>query len=182
MAPALPTLRAGALLRAVATPTGRAASVVLRPVADVTSSAFEAGANIERRALDRVIERIEFERLVTAAINNARVQAVIRRALESDGAGVIVASLFESGLVDRFVDQLIVSPAVGRLVEEIADSPSVTAAITQQSLGFADQMGEEIRTRSRTADEWLDRNARRLLPRRRQARQEGNGAPAPSTE
>ncbi|HUO69728.1 MAG TPA: hypothetical protein VMU39_03045 [Solirubrobacteraceae bacterium] len=41
----------------------------------------------------------------------------------------------------------------------------MTAAITQQSLGFADQVGDEMRVRSRTADVWLERLAQRLTRR-----------------
>lgn len=44
-----------------------------------------------------------------------------------------------TGLWDEFVDRLLASRALWRLVDEVADSPAVTAAITQQGLGFADQ-------------------------------------------
>ena len=52
--------------------------------------------------------------------------------------------------------------ALWRLVDELASSPAVTGAITQQGLGFADQVGDVARARSRTADDWLERRARRL--------------------
>ena len=48
------------------------------------------------------------------------------------------------------------------LVEEIADSPAVTAAISQQGFGFADQVGGDVRNRSRRTDNWLEHAARRL--------------------
>jgi hypothetical protein len=44
-------------------------------------------------------------------------------------------------------------------------SPAVTAAITQQSVGFADQVAGELGERSRQADARLERIARRLLRR-----------------
>jgi len=51
------------------------------------------------------------------------------------------------------------------VVEEIAQSPAVTAAITQQTAGFADQVAGEVGLRSRRADARLERVARRLLHR-----------------
>jgi hypothetical protein len=51
------------------------------------------------------------------------------------------------------------------MIDEIAGSPAVTAAISQQGLGFADQVTDEVRTRSRKADDWLERAARRLAHR-----------------
>jgi hypothetical protein len=49
------------------------------------------------------------------------------------------------------------------MVEEIAQSPAVTEAIAQQSVGFADQVAGGVRVRSRNADAWLERTARRAL-------------------
>ncbi len=72
-----------------------------------------------------------------------------------------MAKLFDSGLADQFVDRLLTSKAVWRLVDEIADSPAVTAAVTQQGLGFADQVGGELRARARQADDWILHKARR---------------------
>jgi hypothetical protein len=51
------------------------------------------------------------------------------------------------------------------LVEEIAESPAVTDAITQQGFGFADEVAGGMRARSRNADAWLERAARRALRR-----------------
>jgi uncharacterized RDD family membrane protein YckC len=86
---------------------------------------------------------------------------LIDKALESDNADRLVAKLFNSGLADGFVDRLLTSKALWRLVDEIAASPAVTAAVTQQSLGFADQVGDELRSRARHADDWLMHKARR---------------------
>ena len=51
------------------------------------------------------------------------------------------------------------------VVDEIAQSPAVTEAITRQSIGFADQVAGGVRGRSRNADAWLERAARRALRR-----------------
>lgn len=52
-----------------------------------------------------------------------------------------------------------------RIVEHIANSPEVRAAIAQQSLGLADAVGDQVREKSVTADDVLERFARRLLRR-----------------
>jgi hypothetical protein len=51
-------------------------------------------------------------------------------------------------------------------VDQIARSPAVTEAITQQSMGFADQVAGEVRRSSQRADAGLERAAHRLLRRK----------------
>jgi hypothetical protein len=72
----------------------------------------------------------------------------------------------QSRLLDETVVRLLESDDLWLLVQEIARSPAVTAAITQQSVGFADQVAGGVRARSRNADAWLEQRARRLLRRR----------------
>jgi hypothetical protein len=109
----------------------------------------------------------ELERLVSAVLESERMQESIRRALASGGARQVIDDFFDSGLFEHFVERLLASPALWHLVDEVADSPAVTAAITQQGLGFADQLGEELRERGRRADDRLERVAHRLVPGRR---------------
>jgi uncharacterized RDD family membrane protein YckC len=96
-----------------------------------------------------------------ALIESPALWSLIDKALESEHAEALVAKVFDSGLADQFVDRLLTSKAVWRLVDEIAASPAVTAAVTQQSLGFADQVGGELRARARQADDWILHKARR---------------------
>jgi len=77
----------------------------------------------------------------------------------------VIDRLFDSGVIDRLFDRLLASDALWHLIDEVAASPAVTAAISQQGLGFADQVGDEVRGRSRKADDWLERAARRLAHR-----------------
>jgi hypothetical protein len=97
----------------------------------------------------------------------ATLAPLVEEVVESDSAKEVIATFFESGLFDEFIDRLIASDALWRLVDEIAASPAVAAAVTQQSLGFADQVGDQVRARSRTADDRLERVARRLTRRDR---------------
>ena len=129
---------------------GRAAAATLRPLTGAAGP--------------------ELERLLGAMLESEQVQDALRRGLGSDGARQLVDGFFDSDLFDHFVDRLLASDALWRLVDEIADSPAVTVAITQQSLGFADQLGEQIRGRTRRADDWLERAAHRLKPGNRNGR------------
>ena len=144
---------------------GRAAAITLRPLSGVAGAAVDAGITLERRAVDRVLDSPELEHVIDAAVNSPRLQAAIRNALSSDGVNQLIDSIFDSGLFDRLIDRLLASDALWRLIDEVAASPAVTAAITQQSLGFADQVGDEVRARSRRADDLLERVAHRLLRR-----------------
>ena len=144
---------------------GRAAASALRPLTGAMGAAVGAGVSLERRAVDRVLDSGELERIVVTALDSAHVQAVVRRALESDGAARLLDALFDSGLIDRFLLRLLESERLWRMIDEIAASPAVTAAISQQGLSFAGEVGDEVRTRSRKADDLLERAARRLIHR-----------------
>ena len=78
----------------------------------------------------------------------------------------LVGRAIDSRLVDETVARLLESEELWVVVEEIAQSPAVTDAITRQSMGFADQVADGVRARSRNADAWLERAARRALRRR----------------
>jgi len=143
----------------------RATGAALKPVGDAMSAAAEAGINLERRAVDSVLSSDELGRVLAAAIDSVQVQAAVVNAVSSDVARRTVDAIFDSGLIDHFADRMLASDAIWHLIDEIAASPAVTAAISQQGLGFAGQMGEEVRERSRGADDWAERTARRLMHR-----------------
>ena len=143
----------------------RAAASTLRPFGGVLNAAAGAGMNLERRAVDRLLTSEELERVLTAAIDSVQVQAALINALSSDAAKRIIDGLFDSGLIDRFLERLLASDALWHMIDEIAASPAVTAAISQQGLGFAGQTADEVRDRSRKADDWVERTARRLIHR-----------------
>ncbi|MBV8947598.1 MAG: hypothetical protein JO046_01360 [Solirubrobacterales bacterium] len=170
---------------------GRAAATTLRPLTGMMGRAAAVGVVVERRAVDRLLESSELERTLNAAVDSLRIQASLERAFQSDSVKRLVDGLFdsglldqvfermfESGLLDRVIDQmfdsglfdrilerLLASEGLWHMIDEIAASPSVTAAISQQGLGFADQVTDEVRARSRKADDWLERAARRLVHR-----------------
>ena len=98
---------------------------------------------------------------------------MVAQALESPGTERLVNRAVESRLSDetitRIVDETVTRlperEALWALIDEIAQSPAVTDAITQQGMGFADQVADDVRERSRHADARLERAALRLLRR-----------------
>ena len=142
---------------------GRAASATLRPLTGAVGAAADAGIGLERRAVDRLLESGEPERFLASS----QFQAIVARVVRSDGATQLIDTFFDSGLFDRFVDRLLASDALWWLVDEIASSPAVRAAVSQQGLGFADQLGDAMRERSRKGDRRLERVADHLMRRDR---------------
>jgi hypothetical protein len=137
---------------------GRAAAATLRPFTGAVGAAAEAGINLEQRAVDRLLESGELERLLASG----RLQAIVAQVVGSEGATQLIDTFFDSGLFDRFVDRLLSSDGLWRLVDVIAASPAVRSAVSQQGLGFADQVGDAVRARSRKGDRRLERAADRL--------------------
>jgi uncharacterized RDD family membrane protein YckC len=131
-----------------------------RPLSAMGSLAAASLKPLREGATEVVLDSQLFQSLLADALDSEQVQTALTRALETEGAEHVVDTLFESGLVDEFVDRLLASKALWRLVDEIAASPAVTAAVTQQSLGFADQVGGELRSRARHADDWILQKAR----------------------
>jgi hypothetical protein len=144
---------------------GRAAAAALRPLTGAAGAATEAGISLEQRAVDRLLDSGELERFLASP----RLQAVVAQVVQSDGATQLIDTFFDSGLFDRFIDRLLASDGLWRLVDEIAASPTVRAAVSQQGLGFADQVGDAVRARSRKGDRALERAAHRLTRRHRAA-------------
>jgi hypothetical protein len=140
---------------------GRAAATALRPLSGAVGAAAEAGIGLEQRVVDRLLESGELERLLVSV----RLQAIVAQVVRSEGATQLIDTFFDSGLFDRLVDRLLSSDGLWRLVDEVAASPAVRAAVSQQGLGFADQVGETVRARSRNADRRLERAADRLTRR-----------------
>ena len=183
-----PNSRPWALLTGIG---GRAAASTLRPVTGVVGRAAAGVVVVERRAVDRLLDSSELERTLNAAVDSIRIQASLERALQSDNvkrlvdnlfdsglldqvvkrmfdSGLfdrVIAQMFDSGLMDRLLERLLATDGLWHMIDEIAGSPSVTAAISQQGLGFADQVTDQVRERSRKADDWLERAALRLAHR-----------------
>jgi hypothetical protein len=130
---------------------------------------------IAEQIAERLLAGPELERIVDMALESPRVEQIIGRIVESRVVDETVTRV-----VDERATRLPESAAMWALIDEIAQSPAVTAAITQQGAGFADQVAGEIRRRTRDVDARLERSAWRLLRRRSQASPADDAPAAPS--
>ena len=119
-----------------------------------------------RRIADRVLADGIVEQTVARVLESPELERVVAAALDSPATERLMVRVMESRLLDETVDRLLESEELWLLVQEIADSPAVTDAIGRQGLGFADQVAGGVRARSRRADAWLERAARRALRRK----------------
>jgi len=99
--------------------------------------------------------------------------------IDSPGLDVAVSRVIDSRLLDLVVARLLESDALWVLVDEIAQSPSVTAAISHQGVGLANQVAGATRDRSRSADDRLEHLAARLTRRVSRVAPRPGGEPAP---
>jgi hypothetical protein len=131
-------------------------------------------SGLPQQVADRLLADGFVERLAERLLEGPELERIVERALNSPGTERIAGLVVESPVVQQAIGQIVDdtverlrdSPAMWTLLEEIMHSPAVAEAITQQSLGFADQVGDEVRERSRTVDDKLERAAWRLLRRR----------------
>jgi hypothetical protein len=132
-------------------------------------------AVLDSRLAGDAVERVVASPLAGRALRSA-LEGPLVEALARDLVLYRVADrLLSEGIVEQTTARVLESDDLWLLVEEIARSPAVTAAITQQTTGFADQVAGGVRARSRNADAWLERGARRML-RRRPVPESGPGA------
>lgn len=131
--------------------------------------------DVLQRVITETIDSPEVERLVTQTVDRADVERFFGRVMDSPLLDVAVTRLIDSRLMDLVVARLLESEALWVLIDEVAASPSVTAAISKQGVGFANQVAGATRDRSRTADDRLERLAARLMRRAPRA----SGEPAP---
>ncbi len=125
------------------------------------------------RLLATSLEGPELERLVVMALDSPATDRIVQRVLESPGVERAVQRVLDSDLVYVTTERVLESSELQRVVEHIATSPEVRNAIAQQSLGLADVVAEEVRTRSVSADDTAERLARSILRRRSRADRDG---------
>jgi hypothetical protein len=124
---------------------------------------------VSHAVVERIVERLLadgiVEHTVGRILDGPELERLVGAVLESPAIERLLGQAIESRLADQAVVRLLDSEELWVLVEEIAESPAVTGAITQQGFGFADQVAGGMRARSRNADAWLERTARRALRR-----------------
>jgi hypothetical protein len=128
-------------------------------------------------AVDRVLERVEAagvaQRVAERLFADGIAEQIADRAIAGPELERVVARAIEGQLPEVVVSRLLENPALWVLVDEIARSPSVTEAIAHQGTGFVEQVTGAARDRSRDADIWVERVARRVGRRRHRDSREG---------
>ena len=142
-------------------------------------SALDAGLSTLDLALNSALAREAIDRILASPLAEDVLERLVGRAVDSPDAERLVGRVIDSRLVDAAVVQLLESDGLWVLVEQIARSPAVTAAISQQGVGFANQMAGVVRDRSRTADDQLEGIVRRLSRRARRDSGPQDRGPAP---
>jgi len=139
-------------------------SLVEGPLGDVAARAAVRSGLIERVA-GEMLEAGVAEHVADRVLQGAELDRLVTRVLEDQATERLVAQVLDSRLLDESVKRVLASEELWLVVDEIARSPAVTSAISQQGMGFADQVVEEVGVRTRRADAWLERAARRMLNR-----------------
>jgi hypothetical protein len=116
--------------------------------------------------ISRTLERPELEHLIVVALDSPATDRIVRCVLAAPGVELAVTRVLESELLDAATARFLESDEVERVIERIAQGPELRAAVAAQSFGLADQVADEVRGRSRSADDVAERLARSLVPKR----------------
>ena len=126
---------------------------------------------------DRALERITTHVLESPAVGH-----LVADIVDSPATERLVVQVVDSHMLDVVLTRLLEREELWLMIEEIAGSPVVTAAVTQQSRGFADQVAAGVRAGSSGADVWLERAAGAMRhPRERGDAGAGPADTAPAT-
>ena len=129
--------------------------------------------------LDVVLSTRLIERTIDRLLTEGVIERVVSLVLEHPATDRLVKNVAQTEAVDRFLDGLLASEQLQRIVSHIAESDEVTRALTRQSMGLADEAAGELRSRTMTADDRLERVARSLIRRKpvpRSGDSSGDGA------
>ena len=165
--PSTPIRLLGGMARPVARAGARAGGAALRTSRDVSLEALDAvlASSFALEVVDRTAQRLlsgpEVERLLAETLDSPEMERLLNQAIESRLADETITRLIE-----EMTARLLASQGLWTLIDEVAASPAITEAITQHGVGFADQVADEVRERTRHADAWMETIARRVLRRR----------------
>jgi hypothetical protein len=156
-----------------------------RVVDAVAAALIRAG--VAERAADELLDSGAIDRIVDRMLDSPLPQHVVdellaggiaeqvadrvlagpelERIVESEALAAFAGRMLESRLLDQSVARVLASEQLWIVVEEVARSPAVTEAISHQSVGFAEEVVDQVGERSRRADAWLERVAQRMLHR-----------------
>ena len=129
--------------------------VLAGPLTDAVGRSVARHRVVERVA-SQVIVELDLERIVVAVLEDPRTERLLVRVLESR-------------LLDDLTDQVLESAEFQRILEHVAASPEVLAAVTHHTQSLAEEMVDDVRSRSRRVDDVAERTVRGWLRRPRPA-------------
>ena len=132
------------------------------------TSAVDAvvGSPAVQETLERVVSGPAFAGALRTILSPETVDMIAEEVTRSQMIQKITVTAMEAGEMAPIVDAFLEREELWILVQTIAESPAVIDAVRQQGFGFADQVGDEVRGRSRTADQVIARTARSFIGRR----------------
>jgi uncharacterized RDD family membrane protein YckC len=169
--------------------TGRSAEVDARrrveSVADDVLAAPEAGhvvdsvlagalpESIARSLIEhRVIERVAAEVLtraergeIVSARDAEQTERLVAQVLASPALEQVLADALESRLTLDLTDRIVRSPPFKHALTQVLSSPELRAALTAQSMSFAEELVAGLSQRLRKLDDMIERRPRRWFHR-----------------
>jgi hypothetical protein len=136
-----------------------------RQVGMRATDALLAGDGAERLAT-YLLEQPALDALVARVIGSEAFDARLAALLDDPALERVVARTLASRFADAATEQVLASDELRRVVAHVAASDEVRQALSAQSAGLATDMADEIRDRTTTADDVLERGVRRILRRR----------------
>jgi hypothetical protein len=118
------------------------------------------------QAVDRVLSEGVLERVVMVVVEHPATERLMTRLVETPGFERLVLTVTQSEMFDRLLDRALASEQLDRVVSQIAESDEVYDALREQSQGMADEVTDELRSRTIAADAFLERVARAVIRRR----------------
>ncbi|MFM8561412.1 MAG: hypothetical protein ACKOB9_04865 [Solirubrobacterales bacterium] len=123
------------------------------------------GSPAVQQTLERVVSGPAFASALRTILSPETVDMIADEVVRSQMIQKITVTAMEAGEMAPIVDAFLEREELWILVQTIAESPAVIDAVRQQGFGFADQVGDEVRGRSRTADQVVARTARTFIGR-----------------
>lgn len=118
-------------------------------------------------AMVAAVESEAVERAIARVLNGPLVEEAVNGALESEAVKRALIEALDSEMVDEVWRRLLASEEAQRLVERIAEAPEIRAAISAQSVGFIEDVGQTIGKTTRRLDGVVESGARRIAFRKR---------------
>jgi uncharacterized RDD family membrane protein YckC len=122
-----------------------------------TAAEEEMVAAVESEAVERALVRV---------LQGPMVEKAVEGALESEALKRALVDALDSEMVDEVWRRLLASDEAQKLVERIAEAPEIRAAISAQSVGLLQDVGDKVGDATRHLDEVAERVARRVVFRK----------------